>query len=114
MLGEIELPEKIAELGYLFPHGGTQIGASIGERIESLPVEKQVLDELQVGVKAECLVVDEPASCERADHHAGNAESVAEAVDLRWLYVVVISAPVVPRDEYRGALPLGPPAGAAH
>ena len=83
-----------------------RVGAAVGSRIETRAAEEVVLDELQVRVERQRLVVDDPVLRVRADHHRRDAETVAEAIDVRRADVVVEATPVVPGQEDRCALPL--------
>src|SRR5436305_15311662 len=81
------------------------VGPSIGVRVEPLPAEEVVLDELQVGAEAEPLMVDVPLPRVGADHQAGDTEAVAEPVDHRRLDVAIEASPVIPGQEDGRALP---------
>src|SRR3954447_10378266 len=106
MLREVELAEKVAEGLHVLADDGAGIGAAVGLRVDALPAEEVVLDELEVRVERERLVVDVVVPRPRADQQAGHAEPIALAVDRRRRDVVVEAAPVVPRDPDRGRGPV--------
>src|SRR4051812_33361059 len=58
MPGEVEVVAEVSEDGDLLPDGGSGIRPPVRRRVEALPVEEVVLDELQVRVVAQGLVVD--------------------------------------------------------
>ena len=98
--------DEIAEQLHLLAHGGARVRPPVGLGVEPLPAQEPVFDQLQVGVVAERLRVDEPRLGPRADHHRGHPQSPAVLVDHRRQHVVVEAAPVVPREEDRRAHPL--------
>lgn len=61
-----------------------------------MAVEKDVLDELQVGVGAKDLVIDIASPSVRADHETRHSQAVSVGIDLRWYDVIVKPAPVIP------------------
>ena len=61
MLIKIEVLRQIAKLRSILPHVRTRIRSTIRVRVEPLPVQKIILDELDEGVKAQRLMVDESA-----------------------------------------------------
>src|SRR5436309_15694127 len=107
-LREVEVARERAEDRFVLADVGARIRAAVGARVDALATEEVVLDELDVGVEAERLMVDEALASVGADHEAGDAKPVAVAVDARRRHVVVEAAPVVPREEDRRRLPLRP------
>src|SRR6478672_10514183 len=67
-LGEVEVLSQVAEDLHVLAHGRPRVGPAVGLRVQALPVEEVVLDELQVRVEAQGLVVDEAPLRIRADH----------------------------------------------
>ena len=59
LLREVEVLAEVAEDLHLLADRRAGIGATVGRRVESLPAEEHVLDELEVRVEAERLVVDD-------------------------------------------------------
>ncbi len=57
-LREVEVGEQVAERGVVLAHVGPRVRAPVGGRVEPLPAEEVVLDELQVGVERQRLVID--------------------------------------------------------
>ena len=92
--------------GASFAHVGPRVGPPVGLRVQPLPAEEVVLDELGERVEAQLLVVDVAASRVRADHDSRDAKAVAVQVDHRRSDVVVEAAPVIPREEDRRAVPV--------
>src|SRR6516165_10674865 len=72
-LVEVEVVHEVAELGNGLAHSRTWIGTSVGVRVQACAAEEVVLDELQVGVVAERLMVDEPFLRVRRNHEARHA-----------------------------------------
>src|SRR5947207_1072153 len=100
-LGEIEVVAEVAELCGRLSYVGSRVGSCVGGRVESLTAEEGVLDELGVGVVAQCLVVDVSLLGVGADDDARDAQAVAVLVDRRGRDVVVESSPVVPAEKDR-------------
>ena len=48
---EVEVRQQIAEDRHVVAHRGPRVGSPVGRRVEPLPVEEVVLDELVVRVK---------------------------------------------------------------
>src|SRR5579875_233531 len=59
LLVEVEVFDQVAQLGGVLAYVGARVGPSVGGRVEALAVQEVVFDELDVGVEAERLVVDE-------------------------------------------------------
>ena len=70
------------------------------------PLEEVVFDELHVRIVTEHLMVDVTAARVRTDDDTGHADAVTVFVDLRRRNVIVESAPVVPREKDRRAVPV--------
>ncbi len=104
-LTEVEVAQKAAEPGRVFAHVGPWVRAAVGIRIESLPAEEVVLDELQVSIVAELLMVDVSGPRIWADHQAGHPQAVAILVDVWRHDVIVEAAPIVPREKDSGVVP---------
>jgi hypothetical protein len=56
---EIEIKQQVAKLGHIFPHGGAGVGSAIRGGVETLAAQEYILDELEIGVKAEGLMINE-------------------------------------------------------
>jgi len=96
---EMEITQQIAELRGVLPHVRPRIGARVRGGIKPLASEKHVLDELQVGVEAQHLVVDEVPAGIRTDHQPRHAQSATVLVDDGRHDMVVETSPVVPGEE---------------
>src|SRR5262245_8575552 len=96
LLVEVEVPGEVPEDADPLAHGRARIRPPVRLLVESLLTQEVVLDELRVGVEAQCLVVDVALSGVRADHEPGHAQAVAVPVHHRRNDVVVKTAPVVP------------------
>src|SRR5579862_4941808 len=101
-LAEVEVFDEIAEKRNVFAHRRSRIGSAVGSRVESLPVQEVVLDELVVRVEAERLMVDIAPLCVRTDDDARNAQTIAIHVHGRRNDMVIKAAPVIPADKDRG------------
>ena len=108
-LAEVELLADVAEDARRLAHVGTGIRPAVGGRIEPLPAEKDVLDELQVRVVAEDLMVDVARLRVWADHDPRHPQAVAVLVDDRRHHVIVEPTPVIPGEEDRSAAPVWAP-----
>ena len=107
-LGEIEIAEQVAKLRRRFPHPRPRIGPPVGLGVKPLAAEEEILDQLHVGVVAEDLVVDVALARVGADDDAGHPQPVAVLVNHGRRDMVVEPTPVVPAEEDRGAVPVGP------
>ena len=58
MLVEVEVARQVAQDLEALSHVGPGIGSPVRPGVEALPAQEVVLDERQVGVKAQDLVVD--------------------------------------------------------
>src|SRR5262249_57507740 len=85
---------------------GPAVGAAVGGGIEPGAAEEVILDELQVGVAAERLVVDEAPPGVRGDDDPRDPQAVAVLVDRRGRHMVVEAAPVIPAPDDRGGVPV--------
>src|SRR5207247_1479122 len=83
-LREVEVAPEVAEDLRALPHVGPWVGPAVGRRVDALPVEEVVLNELQIRIEAQNLMVDVSALRVRADHEPRHAQAVAVRVDLRW------------------------------
>src|SRR6266481_2322864 len=54
---KIKVIDQIAKLGNAFSNGGSGIGASIGLRVDTLPVEEIVLNKLEIRIETKRLMV---------------------------------------------------------
>src|SRR5205823_3285090 len=72
------------------------IRASISLGVEALSAQEIIFDEFEVGVKAQCLVIDVTLFGIGADNESGNAQTIAILIDVWRYHVVVKAAPVVP------------------
>ena len=106
-LAEVEVLGQVAEDRLVLTHIRPGVGAAVGQRIEAAAAEEIVLDELQVGVAAEGLVVDEPFFRVRGDHDGRHPQAVAVLVHRRGHHMVIETAPVIPGQEDRGRTPVG-------
>ncbi len=70
------------------------------------PCQEVILDELHVGVEAERLMVDVALARKWADDQSGNAQAIAVVIHRRRGHVIVETAPIVPGQKDRGALPV--------
>ena len=68
---EVEVAREVAEDRDVFSDGWSEVRAAVGLRIEALAVEKIVFDELEVGVEAQHLVIDEARTGIRTDDQRG-------------------------------------------
>ncbi len=105
-LAEVEVPGQVAEDPLVLAHVGPRVGAAVGLGVQPGPAQEVVLDELEVGVAAVHLVIDEAAPRVGRDDQGRDAQAVAVLVDPRRHHVVVEAAPVVPGHEDRGGLPV--------
>src|SRR2546421_8560636 len=108
-LVEVEVVDQVAQLGSVFADGRARVGAAIVAGIDPLSFKKVVLNELDVGVKAQSLVVDVTLLGVRADHECRHSQSVTIRIHAWRRYMVVEPAPVVPGEEDRGGLPVWAP-----
>src|SRR5882757_6232317 len=76
-LVEVEVVDQVAELWHVLPHVGTGIGAPVRLRVEPGAAEEVVLDELQEGVAAERLMVDDALLGVGGDDDPRDAQPVA-------------------------------------
>src|SRR5437870_4776072 len=72
-LREVEVVREVAEDGDVLAHRRARVGSTVGARIEALSAEEVVFDELEVGIEAQRLMVDEPALRIRADDESGDS-----------------------------------------
>ena len=105
-LVEVEVGGQVAEDPLVLANVGARVGAAVGLGIDATTAEEIVFDELGVRVEAQGLMIDVAALGVGADHDAGHAQAVAVLVDDRGHDVVVETAPVVPRQEDRGRVPI--------
>ena len=105
---EVELAREVPEDRGVLAHVGPRIGALVRLRVEPLPAEEVVLDELEVRVETQRLMVDVPLLRVRADHETRHTQAVAVLVGFRRSNVVVEAAPVVPGQEDRRRAPVRP------
>jgi hypothetical protein len=80
-LVEVEVGEQAAEGRLVLAHVGTRVRSPVRRRVKPLAAEEVIFDEFQVGVEAERLVVDVSGFGVWADHQAGDADAIPEAVD---------------------------------
>src|SRR5579863_1394841 len=101
-----EVLEKISQAAVDFPYVRPRVGPAVGARVEPPAAEEQVLDEFVVRVEAQRLVIDEAAFRPPRDDEPRHAEAVSGPIDGRRHDVVEQPAPLIPRDEDRGAVPI--------
>lgn len=82
-------------------HIWTGIGAAICFRVKARAAQKIILDELEVGVKAQRLVIDEALPGIGADNQVWYAQTVAILINLWWYHMVIEATPIVPGQEDR-------------
>ena len=73
-----------------------RIGPAIGHRIDTLPVQEIILDELVVCIEAQRLMIDVAVPRVWADHDARYPQSISVCIHARRCHVVIKTAPVVP------------------
>src|SRR5947209_6509753 len=94
-LSEIKVLHQVAKLRGVFPYTRPGIGPPICLRVNPLATEEKVFDELQVGVEAQGLVVDQALLGIGANNQSRYAKTIAVLVDDRRRDVVVEAAPIV-------------------
>jgi len=99
LLVEVEITDEVSKYRRVLAHSGPRVRAPVGRRVESLPSDEVVLDELRVGVETQGLVVDVAPARIRRDDHCWDPEAVSLAIDDRWDDMVVKTAPVIPGKE---------------
>jgi CspA family cold shock protein len=58
LLVEVGVVRNVAEEWLVLAHVGAGVGAAVCSRVDACAAEKVVFDELEVGVEAECLLID--------------------------------------------------------
>src|SRR6478672_2497652 len=99
LLVEVEITDEVAKHRHVLAHRGPRIRAAVSRRVEPLPSDEVVLDELGVGVETQGLVVDVAPARIWRDDHCWDPEAVSLAVDDGWDDMVVETAPVIPGEE---------------
>src|SRR5207245_6963387 len=105
-LAEVEVTGQASQDGDVFAHGRPRIGAAVGQRVQPLATQEDVLDELDISVEAEGLVVDVVLLRIGADDQRWDPQAVAVLVHHRRHHVIVEAAPVIPGQEDGGAVPV--------
>src|SRR5581483_10071468 len=106
-LSEIEVLQQVAELRESLADIRARVWAAIGPGVKALATEEIVFDELDVGIKAQYLVINVSLLGIGADHETGYPQAVAIFVDTWRRDVIIEAAPVVPGKKDGRAAPVG-------
>src|SRR5579859_4613323 len=105
-LCEIEISGQVAQNSRILPHIWTRIGTPIGLRIEPRATQEIILDELEVGIKAQGLVIDEALPGIGADDQAGHTQPIAIRIYLRRLHMIIEASPIIPGEKDGATAPI--------
>src|SRR5579875_1816516 len=106
-LRKVEILTQVSQLPGLLTYIGTAVGPPVGERVQPLTVQEEVLDKLHVNVVAVDLMVDVAMLGKRADDDSRNAQAIAGIIDNRRDDVVIKPSPVIPGKKNHSAVPVG-------
>ena len=106
MLAEVKVLGKIAKLGNAFAYCGSLVRPLVGFRVNPLASKEIILYEFSEGIEAEDLAVNITFPCIGANNKARHAQAITVLVHFRRDNVVIESTPIVPGQEYRGAVPI--------
>src|SRR5579871_4730972 len=76
-LGEVEVLHQVTQDSDVLTDRRSPVGSAIGRGIQALTLDKHVLDELEVGIEAQRLMIDESLLCVWANYQCWHAQSIA-------------------------------------